>query len=56
MSTPRKFPKPWHVVKIKGGFVVVDANGFRLAYVYGREEKAMRLTISHQPMRARSPC
>ncbi len=33
MSTPRKFPKPWRVVNIEGGYVVVDANDFRLAYV-----------------------
>ena len=42
MSATRKFPKPWRVVKIEGGFVVVDANSFRLAYVYAREEEMMR--------------
>ncbi len=41
MSAARKFPPPWHVVKIQGGFAVVDANGFRLAYVYAREEEMM---------------
>ena len=25
-----------------GDYVVKDANGFRLAYVYGRDEEAMR--------------
>jgi hypothetical protein len=38
-----KFPPPWHVVKIEGGFIVNDANGFRLAYVYAREEDMMRI-------------
>ena len=52
MSPARKFPKPWRVVEIEGGFVVVDANGFRLAYVYGREEESMRLT-SLSPAEAR---
>ena len=30
----RKFPPPWSVVKTDGAYVVRDANGFRLAYVY----------------------
>ena len=44
MSAARKFPPPWHVETIPSGFVVVDASGFRLAYVYAREDDAMRLT------------
>ncbi len=39
----RKFPAPWRVEETSGGhYVIKDANGFRLAYVYGREEEAMR--------------
>jgi hypothetical protein len=30
----RRFPAPWRVERIDGGFMVTDANGFRLAYVY----------------------
>jgi hypothetical protein len=30
----RRFPAPWRVDRIEGGFVVKDANGFRLAYIY----------------------
>ena len=30
----RRFPAPWKVEKIPGGFKVVDANGQSLAYVY----------------------
>ena len=31
---PRRMPAPWSVQKIAGGFVVVDAGGRRLAFVY----------------------
>jgi hypothetical protein len=33
---PRRFPAPWHVDKIPGGYVVRDANKQALAYVYAR--------------------
>jgi K+/H+ antiporter YhaU regulatory subunit KhtT len=33
----RRFPPPWTVEKIAGGFKIVDANGQALAYVYSRE-------------------
>ena len=36
----RRFPPPWTVEKIPGGFKVVDANQQSLAYVYARETKA----------------
>ena len=36
----RRFPPPWTVEQIPGGYKVVDANGQSLAYVYGRETKA----------------
>jgi hypothetical protein len=35
----RRFPAPWTVEAIEGGFKVLDANGQPLAYVYGRESK-----------------
>jgi hypothetical protein len=35
--TPRRFPPPWQVEQIPGGFKVLDANGQALAYVYARE-------------------
>jgi hypothetical protein len=39
----RKFPVPWTVEQTSGGhFVVVDAKGFRIAYVYAREEDSLR--------------
>jgi hypothetical protein len=36
----RRFPAPWTVEQIPGGFKVLDADGQSLAYVYGRETKA----------------
>ena len=36
----RRFPPPWTVVQIPGGYKVLDAGGQSLAYVYGRETKA----------------
>ena len=33
----RRFPPPWTVEKIPGGFKVYDANGQSLAYVYSRD-------------------
>jgi hypothetical protein len=33
----RRFPSPWTVEKIPGGFMVIDANRQSLAYVYSRE-------------------
>ena len=34
--TSRRFPAPWSADKIPGGYVVRDANGQALAYVYSR--------------------
>jgi hypothetical protein len=33
----RRFPAPWRADKIPGGYVVRDANGQTLAFVYSRE-------------------
>ena len=41
--SPRTFPAPWRVEQTEGGqFVVKDANGFSLAYVYARTDEALR--------------
>jgi hypothetical protein len=37
---PRRFPAPWRVDKIPGGYIVRDANGQALACVYSRENEA----------------
>ena len=33
----RRFPPPWSVVRLPGGFKVIDANGQSLAYFCARE-------------------
>ena len=38
--TSRRFPAPWQVEKIPGGYKVLDANGQSLAYIYARDRKA----------------
>ena len=35
--TTRRFPPPWTVEQMLGGYKVPDANGQALAYVYARE-------------------
>ena len=37
----RRVPAPWAVKEIPGGYCVVDAEGKRLAYVYGLDEKEL---------------
>jgi hypothetical protein len=32
----RRLPLPWRAEKFSGGYVVRDATGFAVAYVYGR--------------------
>jgi hypothetical protein len=36
----RRFPAPWRAEAIPGGYVVKDANGQALVYIYGREQRA----------------
>jgi hypothetical protein len=37
---PRHFAAPWHADKMPGGYVVRDANGQALAYLYSRDNEA----------------
>jgi hypothetical protein len=41
--TTRRFPPPWRADKMPGGYVVRDANGQALAYVYSRDNEAEAL-------------
>jgi hypothetical protein len=34
----RRFPPPWSVEALDGGFKIVDVNGQSLAYVYGHAD------------------
>jgi hypothetical protein len=58
--TPPLPPTPWHADKIAGGYVVRDANGQALAYLYSRENEAeasparaghaTRMTVDDPPL------
>jgi IMP cyclohydrolase len=39
-EAPRRFPAPWRADKITGGYVVRDATGQALAYLYSRDNDA----------------
>jgi hypothetical protein len=43
MVNNRRFPPPWRADKIPGGYVVRDANGQALVYVYSRDNDAEAL-------------
>ena len=34
----RRFPPPWTIEALDGGFKIIDANGQSLAYVYGHAD------------------
>jgi hypothetical protein len=36
-ESPRRFPPPWRADKMPGGYVVRDANGQALTYLYSRD-------------------
>ena len=36
----RRFPPPWRVEQIPGGFKVLDASGQARVYIYARETRA----------------
>jgi hypothetical protein len=47
-ESPRRFSAPWHADRMPGGYVVRDANGQALAYLYSRdnEDEARRIAIN----------
>jgi hypothetical protein len=44
---PRRFPPPWRAERMPGGYVVRDANGQTLAFIYSRanEAEAMQANV-----------
>jgi hypothetical protein len=44
---PRRFAVPWKAERIPGGYVVKDAGGNALAYVYARETRDRHREGSH---------
>jgi hypothetical protein len=47
-ESSRRFPAPWRAESMPGGYVVRDANGQALAYLYSRdnEDEARRIAIN----------
>jgi hypothetical protein len=41
----RRLPPPWRAEKFSGGYVMRDANGFAVAYVYGRSTEEGQLEL-----------
>jgi hypothetical protein len=41
-TNPRTFPGPWQVEVGDGAFIVRDAKGFPVTYVYWKPQQAMR--------------
>jgi hypothetical protein len=39
-ESPRRFPSPWHADPMPGGYIVRDANGPALAYLYSGDNEA----------------
>jgi len=39
MTSPRRFPPPWEVEQIPGGYKVLDASSQALVYIYARETR-----------------
>jgi hypothetical protein len=55
--TSRRFPPPGHADPVPGGYVVRDANGQALAYLYSRENdaEARQARSSRRTRRGGSP-
>jgi hypothetical protein len=53
MVTIRRFPPPWRVDKIPGGYVVRDANGQALVWIYSRDSEADAGQGAHDMPRAK---
>ncbi len=46
----RRFPPPWKVHPITGGFTVQDANGTALAYVYADTNTMVSASYAHEKL------
>jgi hypothetical protein len=46
----RRFPPPWREEKFSGGYVVRDATGFAVAYIYGRSTEAEAVEAKQMTM------
>jgi hypothetical protein len=46
-----RFPSPWTVEKIPGGYKVLDANGQSLAYVYAGDKSVLTDALTQDEAR-----
>jgi hypothetical protein len=42
---PRRFPAPWSIDELMESFIVKDAKGPRLAYVYFEDERQRKMSM-----------
>ena len=45
MPSPRRFPPPWSIEEHQESFIVKDANGQQLAYLYFEDEPQRRMSM-----------
>jgi hypothetical protein len=45
MSAQRRFPSPWSIDERTESFIITDANGQHVAYVYFEDESQRRLSM-----------
>lgn len=50
MTPPRRFPPPWRVVEMAGGYAVEDADGEQLGVFYGSRRVAPGIAQPSQPL------
>jgi hypothetical protein len=50
----RRFPAPWTVEKIPGGYIVKDSNGQSLAYVYSDNRQVVNTLTDDEARRIAS--
>jgi len=54
-AQPRRFPPPWKIEELNNAcFVVSDANGQKLAYIYFEDEPGRRAARSSSPKMRRA--
>ena len=54
MTAPRRFPQPWSIEERQESFIVKDANGQQLAYLYFEDEPQRQMSmkrLSHDEAR-----
>ena len=45
MPSPRRFPPPWSIEEHTESFIVKDANGQRIAYLYFEDEPQRQMSM-----------